>query len=66
MDTMKHISHTLSNPIPIKEVSNINKQYGIKNNCFYPVQNSPPSIWKIRLNKRLGDNQINHQYKNNT
>jgi hypothetical protein len=33
--------------IPIKQ------QYNLKLGLFDPVQNSPPSLWKERLNKRL-------------
>jgi hypothetical protein len=30
-----------------------NEQYSIKNTAFDPTQNSPPSMWKMRLNKRV-------------
>ena len=33
--------------IPIKQ------QYNLKHGLFDPLQNSPPSVWKERLNKRL-------------
>ena len=51
----------ISQPIEIPKKQN--EQYSIKSNCFDPTQNSPPSLWKIRLNKRLGDSPIKHQYK---
>ena len=35
-------------------IISINKQYKLYNNQFEPTQNSPPSTWKIRLNKRIG------------
>jgi hypothetical protein len=40
-------------PIPI-----IIKQYNLNNSSFDPTQNSPPSLWKMRLNKRIGDSPI--------
>jgi hypothetical protein len=36
------------------------KQYSLNNTSFDPTQNSPPSIWKMRLNKRVGDSPIKH------
>jgi len=65
MNNMKYISHPLSIAIPIeisKNIMNQNQEYSIKNNCFDPTQNSPPSVWKMRLNKRLGDSPIKYQY----
>lgn len=37
-------------PIPIKNKIN---QYSLSTMPFDPTQNSPPSLWKIRLNKRI-------------
>jgi len=42
-------------PIPI-----IIKQYNLNNSSFDPTQNSPPSLWKMRLNKRIGDSPIRY------
>jgi len=62
MNVVRNISHPiLSQPIEIPKKQN--EQYSIKSNCFDPSQSSPPSIWKTRLNKRLGDSPIKHQYK---
>jgi len=33
--------------IPIKQ------QYSLKHGLFDPLQNSPPSVWKERLEKRI-------------
>jgi len=41
------INKTPAISIPIKH------QYTLKHGLFDPLQNSPPSIWKERLNKRL-------------
>jgi hypothetical protein len=40
-----------TNPIQIKTKTN---QYSLNTMPFDPTQNSPPSLWKIRLSKRLG------------
>ena len=48
----KIIIKTLPIPIPIQE------QYCLITTRFNPPQNSPPSLWKIRLNKRIGDSPI--------
>jgi len=29
------------------------KQYNLKHDLFNPIQNSPPSVWKERLLKRI-------------
>lgn len=42
-------------PIPIKHLTD---QYSLNNIPFDPTQNSPPSLWKIRLNKRLGETPL--------
>ena len=54
-----------SDPISnnLKKETNYN-QYSINNIRFDPTQNSPPSLWKVRLNKRIGENQLKHDYKN--
>ena len=45
-----------SKPIAIQQ-----KQYSLNNMSFDPTsQNSPPSVWKVRLNKRVGDSPIKH------
>lgn len=37
----------------------ISEQYSLSNIHFGPTQNSPPSLWKMRLNKRIGtDNPL--------
>lgn len=53
-DTTFEISptKTMSMPIPIVRKG---EQYSIKNTAFDPTQNSPPSIWKMRLKKRVGE-----------
>jgi len=33
-------------------------QYSLSHLPFDPVQNSPPSMWKMRLNKRLGETPL--------
>jgi hypothetical protein len=38
----------ISLPMPIKS-----EQYNLINMRFDPTQNSPPSVWKARLNKRI-------------
>lgn len=64
---MFHIKHNLSSPIaiPVNTTNNINEQYSIKNSCFGPLQNSPPSVWKSRLSKRIGDSPIKYEYLGN-
>ena len=65
--------NTISNPISIpisipvhsKSESNYN-QYSINNIRFDPTQNSPPSLWKMRLNKRIGETHLKHICKNNS
>jgi hypothetical protein len=42
-------------PIDIKIVTN---QYSLNNVAFDPTQNSPPSLWKMRLHKRIGDTPL--------
>jgi hypothetical protein len=42
-------------PIPIKHITD---QYSLNNLPFDPTQNSPPSLWKMRLNKRLGETPL--------
>jgi hypothetical protein len=62
---MKHLTPPLSITRPIEISKNIpflNEQHSIKINCFDPTQNSPPSVWKMRLNKRLGDSPIKYQH----
>jgi len=51
------IPKTQSSPIAILTPIN-NKQYTLNNIPFEPPQNSPPSIWKMRLNKRIGESPI--------
>ena len=68
---MIHDNHNLSSPMDIIaspmdiiaiKTNNISDQYSTKNSCFGPLQNSPPSIWNSRLNKRLGDSPIKYEY----
>ena len=68
MNNMRNTSQPVSNAVPIAISKNImiqNEQYSIKNICFDPTQNSPPSVWKMRLTKRLGNSPspIRNQYK---
>lgn len=50
---------------PISVISNRNvQQYSLNNMQFDPTQNSPPSLWKIRLNKRVGDSPIKNVVNN--
>lgn len=37
------------NPLP---------QYTLKHGLFYPIQNSPPSVWKTRLMQRLNNTVV--------
>jgi len=53
----------ITNTINIKDsliFKNVN--YSLNNNEFNPIQNSPPSVWKTRLNKRIGKNNNNDNY----
>ena len=52
-----------SQPISISSNRNI-QQYSLNNMRFDPTQNSPPSLWKMRLNKRVGDSPIKHVANN--
>jgi hypothetical protein len=58
---MNEISINKSRPINIA-IQSINKkdQYSLNNTCFDPTQNSPPSLWKQRLNKRIGDSPVKY------
>ena len=47
----------IAKAIPI-QIKKINDQYSSSTVHFNPIQNSPPSLWKIRLNKRIGDNPL--------
>ena len=52
---------------PISIISNrIMQQYSLNNMKFDPTQNSPPSLWKMRLNKRIGETHLKHICRNNT
>ena len=46
-----------SQPISISTNRNV-QQYSLNNMRFDPNQNSPPTLWKMRLNKRVGDSPI--------
>ena len=57
------ISIPVMHEIPITSTINIkdslifkNVNYSLNNSEFNPIQNSPPSVWKTRLNKRIGKN----------
>ena len=39
--------------IPTNAIKNKEREYCLKNVLFDPTQCSPPSAWKMRLNKRL-------------
>jgi hypothetical protein len=42
-------------PIAIQTTNKVkNEQYSLINMRFDPAQNSPPSMWKMRLNTRIG------------
>ena len=42
-------------PIPIAIPQKMKTEhYSLNHTQFDPTQNSPPSLWKIRLNKRIG------------
>ena len=60
---MLEITNTVSKPIAIKQTTDT-IQYNINNIRFDPTQNSPPSLWKMRLNKRVGNNSLKNIYKN--
>lgn len=47
MNEVRVINKTPPITIPFKQ------QYNLKHGLFDPLQNSPPSVWKERLNKRL-------------
>jgi len=50
---------------PISIISNRTvQQYSLNNMKFDPTQNSPPSLWKMRLNKRVGDSPIKNVVNN--
>ena len=51
------IQTTKTKPVTIP-IQIINKQYNLNNISFDPTQNSPPSSWKIRLHKRIGESSI--------
>jgi len=58
-----HINEVHINKVHINEIRVVNKssainipfkqQYNLKHGLFDPLQNSPPSIWKDRLKKRI-------------
>ena len=52
---MNEISMLIAKPIPI---SMKNNQYSLSIKQIDPIQNSPPSLWKMRLQKRIGDNPL--------
>ena len=54
---MAEITNTTSPPIAIKQRTET-IQYNINNIRFDPTQNSPHSLWKMRLNKRIGDTKL--------
>ena len=47
-------------PIEIKR-----EHYNLISARFDPIQNSPPSLWKMRLNKRMGESPIKNLQKLN-
>ena len=51
------ITRKISKPITIQS-SNKSEQYSLNNMRFDPIQNSPPTQWKIRLNQRVGNSPI--------
>ena len=67
---MNEILIAKSSPISIQRP--MAEQYNLIHMRFDPTQNSPPSLWKIRLNKRnglgnavgLGTRPIKYDHKN--
>ena len=57
-EEIKTATIPIAMPIPIKK-----EQYNVINMRFDPVQNSPPSLWKMRLNHRLGESPIKRTQK---
>ena len=45
----------VSKPKPINITVQSKNVYSLNNMRFDPTQNSPPSLWKVRLNKRMSD-----------
>jgi hypothetical protein len=41
--------YTIAKPMAIAK----NHQYSLSTIAFDPIQNSPPCLWKMRLNKRI-------------
>jgi hypothetical protein len=56
---MDEIRVNRSRPININPKTKV-EQYSLNNMCFDPTQNSPPSLWKMRLNKRVGESPIKY------
>lgn len=54
---MDELSKARSMPIQI-QIKPMNEQYSLSKIQFNPIQNSPPSLWKIRLNKRIGETHL--------
>jgi hypothetical protein len=52
---MDEIAKAKAMPIPIRH---LNEQYSLSKIQFDPIQNSPPSLWKMRLNKRIGETHL--------
>lgn len=48
--------YQIAKPIPIKSITE--HYYGLNHTQFDPTQNSPPSLWKMRLNKRIGETPL--------
>ena len=55
---MDEKSITISVTKPIAIVENKYNQYSLTNVKFDPAQNSPPSLWKMRLHSRVGENPL--------
>ena len=58
---MNEISMLIAKPIPI---SMKNNHYSLSIKQIDPIQNSPPSLWKMRLHKRIGENPLKKVIKN--
>ena len=52
---MDELIKARSMPIQIKPM---NEKYSLSKIQFEPIQNSPPSLWKMRLNKRIGETHL--------
>ena len=52
---MYEIGKAVALPIQMKQRT---EHYSLSHLPFDPPQNSPPSLWKMRLHKRIGENPL--------